>query len=98
MPRAVLILFGFRINTHLYHHHLGKKGALIKAHNGGNQQPIAISVGCNKGTDAVKTLRLISRSNRYDVNLWYDAFVRGRNASPAFLSEDKKSRSQMAFK
>jgi FkbM family methyltransferase len=48
----------------------------------GNTRRIAISVGCNKGADAVNTLRLISGWNRYDVDVWYDTFVRGRKVSP----------------
>jgi FkbM family methyltransferase len=37
--------------------------------------PVAIYVGCNKGMDAVNTLRMLSSSPVIDKNIWRDALV-----------------------
>jgi FkbM family methyltransferase len=45
-------------------------------------RPIAISVGCNKGTDAVNTLALISGLSRYNVSKWNDVFLDNKKTNP----------------
>lgn len=53
----------------------------------GNTRPVAIMVGCNKGTDAVDTLSMISGLKKYDVNSWYTLFAGSESVSPSSCSK-----------
>jgi FkbM family methyltransferase len=66
-----------------------------------SHRPIAISVGCNKGTDAVNTLGLISGSSKYNVSIWNDVFMDTRKTKPGPCDQLQKPveefRSNRAF-
>ena len=62
---------------------------LVPSDSNRNHPPIAISVGCNKGTDAVKALGLISGLSQYNIEDWNEVFRDRKKTKPGPCEYDK---------